>query len=98
MTMVSVDRSSNSVGLRALIQALLDCILERVNPLIVSAVNYVALLTQVGRVFVTYGKGPVVVGDEDHGRVVPPFLCGAHFRWANRITNQPFDCAALVII
>ena len=50
--------------------------------------NHVPLLKQIGRVFVTYGKSPIVVGDEDHGCVVLPFLRGAHFCWGNRV-HQP---------
>lgn len=50
--------------------------------------NHVPLLEQIGRVFVTYGKSPIVVGDEDHSRVVLPFLCGAYFRGGNRV-HQP---------
>jgi hypothetical protein len=48
-------------------------------------VNHFALLKQVGRVLVAYGKGSIVVGDEDYGRVVFPFLRGTHLCWTSRV-------------
>ncbi len=50
--------------------------------------NLITLLAQIGASLLAYGEASAIVTDENHCRMVFPFLGCAHFRWAN-LVDQP---------